>query len=224
MVAKEMEKKRRPMLRRLLLILFIIVAAVGALAAYGLSNLNPIALSMAEARAQQLAVEALNEAIYEVMDSSVKYGDLMQVITDSSGQITMLQANTLLMNNLASRAALAAQRNLGDLVEQGIRLPLGAAFGIELFSGSGPNIQVSVVPVGSVSTKFVTAFESAGINQTRHQISLESSILMHIVIPSGANSLIVQTSVPIAESIIVGAVPETFVNIPDATGALNFVP
>ena len=187
-------------------------------------NLSPILMSMAEARARQLAVEAMNRAIAEVMDSSVTYTDLMRVSHDSSGRVSMLEANATLMNEIASAAALTAQSKLDTLADEGVGLPLFAALGIDLFSGAGPIIRVSITPVGAVSTRFVTSFESAGINQTRHEISLEASVVMRIVIPAGADSVSVSTYVPIAESIIVGSVPESYVSVPDGETALNLIP
>ena len=126
-------------------------------------NLSPILISMAEARARQLAVEAMNRAIAEVMDSSVTYTDLMRVSHDSSGRVSMLEANATLMNEIASAAALTAQSKLDTLADEGVGLPLFAALGIDLFSGAGPIIRVSITPVGAVSTRFVTSFESASI-------------------------------------------------------------
>ena len=187
-------------------------------------NLSPILISMAEARARQLAVEAMNRAIAEVMDSSVTYTDLMRVSHDSSGRVSMLEANATLMNEIASAAALTAQSKLDTLADEGVGLPLFAALGIDLFSGAGPIIRVSITPVGAVSTRFVTSFESAGINQTRHEISLEASVVMRIVIPAGADSVSVSTYVPIAESIIVGSVPESYVSVPAGETALNLIP
>ncbi|MEG1192947.1 MAG: sporulation protein YunB [Clostridia bacterium] len=218
MVASGKRKKRA------LIALAVVLALVLALALYAVGNLSKLMISMAEARARQLAVEAINQAVAEVMNQSVGYQDLVQASVDKSGQVTMLKANTLLMNDLASKAALAAQRNLRALEDEGVRLPLGAAFGITLLGGSGPRFRVSVVPVGSVTMRFVTAFESAGINQTRHEISLEASTLMRIVVPTGANSVTVSAYVPVAESIIVGRVPESYVNVPDTGSMLNMIP
>ena len=200
------------------------VVLAACLVAYGLSNLNPIVVRMAEARARQLAVEAINQAAEEMMSPSLRYSDLVNVSTDEQGRVTMLSANTMMMNNLSSRAALTAQRNLAALADQGVSLPLGAALGIDIFSGAGPRFRVSVVPVGSVITRFETAFESAGINQTRHEITLEVSTLMRIVIPAGAKTVMMESTIPVAESIIVGQVPDTYLNVPNAQGILNLVP
>lgn len=211
-------------LQRLLLVLLACALLACGLIAWGLAHLNPLIIRMAEARASQLAVEALNQAVDEVMGSSLTYSDLVLVSFDAEGRLAMLQANTMKMNDIASAAALVAQRNLGALAEQGVSVPLGAALGISLFSGSGPMINASVVPIGSVTTSFATSFESAGINQTRHEISLQASVRMRIIIPTGADSVTVDTLVPIAESIIVGQVPQTYVNVPGEDDALNLIP
>lgn len=220
MVAENRRPRRKG---RLLLGLMLMVLVPACALAYGFSNMSPVLVSMAEARARQLAVEVMNEAIAEVMGASTTYSDLMNISFDQSGRIAMLEANAIAMNDIASRAALAAQKKLDKVAGQGVSIPLGSALGIGLFSGSGPLIRVSVIPVGSVTTRFVTSFESAGINQTRHEISLEASVLMRIVIPAGADSVSVSTYVPIAESIIVGEVPESYVYVPE-DDLLNLVP
>jgi sporulation protein YunB len=210
--------------KRFLIAFVAVVALVAGLVSFALANLNPVVISMAEARARQLAVEAINQAVAEVMEAAVSYSDLIQVSTDSNGRVTMIRANTLLMNDLASRTALAVQRNLATLEDEGVSLPLGAALGVKVLSGSGPRILVGVVPVGSVTTRFLTAFESAGINQTRHEISLEASTQMRIVIPTGASTVSVSAIVPVAEAIIVGEVPSSYVNVPDVDSMLNLIP
>ena len=198
--------------RAVLLVMAVFFALLALFRAGGSHNLTPVLISMAEARARQLAVEAINNGIFEVMvkGRAVAYNDLIQVIQGENGQVAMLQANTLLMNELASRAALTTQRNLQALEQADIGVPLGAALGVPLLGGAGPLVPVKVALVGSVTTKFVTAFETAGINQTRHEISLEASMLVRVVVPTGANSVMVTAYVPVAESILVGQVPETY--------------
>ena len=209
---------------RLLYISLGLVILAGVVVMIAFRNLTPLLVAMSEARAKQLAVEAINQAVDEVMDENLSYDALVTAIPDENGQIAMLVANTMKMNDLASAAALAAQRNLGELEDQGVEVPLGSALGISLFSGMGPDIRGSVVPVGSVTTRFVTKFESAGINQTRHEISLEATTTMRIVIPTGTDTIQVTSTIPIAESIIVGTVPESYVNVPDVDSMLNMAP
>lgn len=210
--------------KRPLRIALAAVVTLVILACVGMANLTPVMISMAEARARSLAVVAINNAVSEVMGSSVDYSDLVQTAVDQTGKVTMIKANTLLMNDLASKVALTAQRNMERIEKEGVPLPLGSALGIPLFSGSGPTLRVDIVLVGSVSTRFVTVFETAGINQTRHEISLEASMLMSIVVPTGANSVTVSTYVPVGESIIVGGVPDTYINVPSDSEMINLIP
>lgn len=210
--------------RRALISIGAVLALAAALITYVIANLNPVVIAMAEARARQLAVAAINRAVAQVMQDSVDYSDLIQVSTDANGRVTMIRANTILMNELASRTALTVQKNLTELEQEGVTVPLGSAFGVKVLSGSGPRIAVGVLPVGSITTRFVTAFQSAGINQTRHEISLEASTQMRIVIPTGAQTVSVTTIVPVAEAIIVGEVPASYVNVPDVDSMLNLIP
>lgn len=75
-----------------------------------------------------------------------------------------------------------------------------------MLSGKGPRVHFEILPVGTVKTGFVTEFESAGINQTRHKISLEATASVRIVVPSGARTVSVTTTALMAESILVGDV------------------
>ena len=160
----------------------------------------------------------------DILAQGVRYDDLVQVTLDSSGSVRLLQANAAGMNSLASRASLTAQEKLENLQGQSISVPLGSALGIALLAGAGPRLQVHMLPVGAVVTEFETEFTSAGINQTRHRVLLTMTAQVQLVLPTGASSVQAVNQVAVAESIIVGEVPESFVNVGDDTDLLNLVP
>lgn len=218
------KKTAHPIRRRIMIALAILLCLALGLWFYAINNLNVILIRMAEARARQLAVETINRAVSELVEEKFTYADLVHVTIDENGRVSMLQANTMLMNSLASDAALLTQHNLGQLADQGVHLPFGAALGIGLFGASGPQLRVQIVPVGSVTTQFVTTFEDAGINQVRHAILLETTTTMRIVVPTGADTISVRAYVPIAESIIVGEVPSSYINVPQDDDLINLVP
>ena len=222
MVAFSSGKKRfsRRLLRWMVIVLLLLTAAFLVLE----NNLSQVILDMAYADAYALAVKVINSAVADVMNSGVTYDDLIKVHLNDKGQVTMLQANTIEMNGLATRTALQAQEKLQDAKNQIINIPLGAAFGINFLAGSGPSIPVKILPVGAVSTQFVTEFESAGINQTRHKIFLSAKTTVRLVIPTGSKQVDLNSSISIAESIIVGDVPDSFVDVNDKADLLNLVP
>ena len=187
-------------------------------------NLTRVVLSLAQAQARAMAVQVLNESAAELLSSGeVAYDSLMHVTTAADGQVRLIQANTPEMNRLATRVSLMAQARLEGAREQVVRVPLGSALGLTLFAGAGPRIEVRVLPVGSVHAAFHTDFQSAGINQTRHRVSLTLTARVQLVIPTGAQTVDASTQVAMAESIIVGEVPETFTDVGDLD-MLDLVP
>lgn len=220
MVALRFKKMGGRVARLAILILLLLTAASMALE----QNLSAVILDLAQADAYSLAVNALNNAVADTMATGVTYEELMTLQRDETGRVSLVQANTMRMNQLATAIALDAQKRLAQGDDQQVHVPLGAAFGIPLLAGLGPELAVQIVPVGAVSSQFATEFESAGINQTRHKISLLIRARVALVIPSGAREVSVETQVSVAETIIVGMVPDSFVDVNNTDDLLNLLP
>ena len=225
MTAVQMKKvtariRRRRFARRMLL-MSILCAMVFVLAE---RNFRPLVFSLAEARSAQLATQVLTSAVAQALEGETAYEELMNVRMDANGQVALLSANTMRMNQLADKAGKAAQHMLETMSSEQVSVPLGAALGLTIFAGSGPRIPVSIVPVGSITTNFDTEFEACGINQTRHKVFLTVTARIRIVIPNGAKTTEVTVNMLVAESIIVGAVPEGFVGYDLTEAEMNLVP
>ncbi len=205
-----------------ILLLAALIAAAGL--ALGEQRLSRIMLDTAYAQAYSLAVDTINTAVNEVFQDGVRYDELIKTKLSSDGHVSLLRADTMRMNELATRTALLAEAELNKSENQIIEIPLAAALGIRIFSGLGPKLPVNIVPIGAVSTRFDTEFESAGINQTRHKVFLTLRTTVRLVIPQGSSLVEVVSTVPIAESIIVGAVPDSFVDVSDQEDMLNLIP
>ena len=188
-------------------------------------NLTRVVLSMAQAQARAMAVQVLNQSASELLSTGgVTYDRLMEVTTDGTGHVRLIQANTPEMNRLASAASLLAQEKLLSKNDQVVRVPLGSALGLTIFGGAGPKVAVRILPVGSVHAEFHTDFQTAGINQTRHRVTLVLTAQVQLVVPTGAQRVEVSTQVAMAESIIVGDVPDTFTDVGEDMDMLDLVP
>lgn len=212
--------KKPALLRRLTLCALLLILLLMLLE----RNLTRVVLTLASAKAEVLAVQALNQAAEALIAEGVSYDSLVHVTLGEDGSVRLLQANTAGMNSLASRASLTAQAKLEALQDQTVSVPLGSALGITLLAGTGPRIRVHMLPVGAVVTAYETEFTSAGINQTRHRVLLTMRAQVQLVLPTGASGVEAVTQVAVAESIIVGQVPDSFVNVGDDTDLLNLVP
>lgn len=187
------------------------------------TQLTPIILNTAEARVRAIALDAVNTAVAQNLNR-VSYEDLISVSRDADGHVTLLQANTVNMNHISTQTALTAQQYIADIGEQQMRISIGSATGSPLLAGRGPEFVIKVIPVGSVGTEFITEFQAAGINQTRHKVYIRIRAVMRVLIPAGARRVEVVSQVPVAETVIVGQVPQSYVNVESTEDMLNLLP
>lgn len=219
-----MRRIRRFNFSKMFIIFLIIISIVVLGFVFVDRSIKPTVIAMSEARVRYIAVKSMNNAVKKVLGTDLKYTDLITVLTDRDGRVSMLQANTMKMNILASETSSQAQDEILVNGSKGIYVPLGSVLGGRILAGSGPKINVRMIPVGSVSTEFSSEFENAGINQTRHKIYLVLRARVRIVVPLGSDVSDIVTKVPITETIIVGDVPQNYVNVDETDKMLNLVP
>jgi len=186
-------------------------------------NIKPPLLAISEMRAKTIAVQVINEAIISELTYKIKYEDLFITKTDNENRITMLQANTMYMNRIASETALNIQEKLRQMGTKKVGIPLGSILGSEVFANYGPRLNIGILPMGTVVIDFITDFEQAGINQTRHKIYLAVNTQVRVVLPLASDVVPVGTRIPIAETIIVGEIPQSYIFVPE-NDLLKIVP
>lgn len=179
-------------------------------------------MAFAEAKAVQMAVTAVNDAVRkEISKQNLTYEDLIEVHKDNEGRVVLIQANTVKITEVAADVAITTEGALARLKDEDFGIPLGQITGSQLLANYGPDIKVGIVPVGSVKVGMLDKFESAGINQTRHRFFLHLDAKVRIVIPLQRKETRVAADIPIVENIIIGTVPNTFVNVPGITELLQ---
>lgn len=204
------------------LLLFILSFFIGSFL-YIDRTLRPTITVLAETKALEIANKSINKSVSEVVKGQINYKDLINVQMNSEGKITMIQANTVLMNSLASDIALEIQNELKKVKSTSSYIPIGTALGSPILAKYGPQIKVSIEPIGTVSVDFKTQFESSGINQTRHIVYIEANTKVKVVIPLTTTTQEVDVQIPVCETIIVGDVPNSYVNIPEG-GVQSIIP
>lgn len=175
-------------------------------------NIKPTIIAISEIRARSITTQTINDTIRIKIKRDINYNDLIFVKYDNEGRVVLMQANTILMNSIAAEVALEVQEQLEKMSKSKIKVPLSNAFDTQIITL--PSISVQIVPQGAVSVDFATEFESAGINQTRHRIYIIVNTDIKMIVPLVTESLRITTNIPIAETIIVGDVPERYVNVP----------
>lgn len=172
-------------------------------------SLTPTLLKIAEAQVQSQSTYAINEAIASVF-AEVKYNNLITIEKNAQNQVTLISSDNLNAGSLAATTALLAQQKINLLFEDDLEIPIGTLSGIPLLSNKGPEVCVSVRPIGQVVCKFDSQFLSAGINQTLHRIFLNVQSEIELILPTQHTLIQISLPVLVCETLIVGEVPQTY--------------
>ena len=201
--------------------LTLLALALLAVAASLLWHLKPVMTSMATARVSNTVNRIVSAAVNEaVADGEIDYQNFVIFDKDDTGHITALRSNVAEVNRMQGRIADEILLRLSEISTSELEIPLGTLTGSALLAGRGPSLYVRMQAVGSASATFRNQFTAAGINQTRHQIFLDVDVYMSILLPGMKTSTKVSNEIAVAETVIVGGVPDTytyFSTTPDET-------
>lgn len=223
---KRSKKKRQKKLKKAKkLIAAAIVVSAAVCGFVGLMNhCSSMIVSLCNAKVQSLAMSAVNSAIIETMSGSIKYSDLVMVEKDGNGDIALLETNSVLINRLARDTAKKSEENLAGFADSKIAIPLGQLSGTPLLSNLGPEITVRLLPYSYVNCVFLSEFEAAGINQTRHKIFMNVVANVDLILPASQKTITTVAEVLVCESLLVGKVPEIYLNMGNFGGNLDLTP
>ena len=138
----------------------------------------------------------------------------VHTVLDEHGKVVLIQPDTIQYNAITAELTNNIERQLTQLADIPINIPLGQLTGLNLLADHGPQIPIYMKPTGKVSVRPQNRFEHIGINQTKHSMHLDIMIDIRIIIPLTEKTTTVQTTIPITEYIVVGDVPQTYVEIP----------
>jgi len=168
---------------------------------------------ISEYRVKSIVSKVVANAVGENFPENIDYEDIVSISRDENGVITSVQTDIGKLNRIFANVSRSVQTQLSELSDEKIAIPLGAVLGQTIFAARGPKINIRIIPIGSVETDFRSEFSSAGINQTRHRIYIIFKVEMGIAIPFVERKTVVTTSLPVAETVIVGEVPYYYIDI-----------
>ncbi|NLS44183.1 MAG: sporulation protein YunB [Firmicutes bacterium] len=186
-------------------------------------RLKPTLHRFASAKARTLATEAVASAVALEIAGGIRWEDLYAFLPDKTGKIVLIQPNTGEIDRLISKVTLRVQEYLNEIGDTRVRIPLGQILGAHILANVGPRIGISITPVGTITTRVLSDFEQAGINQVRHKIYFEIIAHMQIIVPLMATTDNITTQVPITEVLIMGDVPGTYIQV-DGKDIRNLFP
>lgn len=169
-------------------------------------------LTIAQAKVQLSETETINQIINREVVAKTSYSDLVKIHKDNNGKIVLLQPNTIMINKIVASTTAKITEALDQMQEESVLVPLGQISGTTMLSGYGPKIKVKAIPCGQVHVDIVNKFDEAGVNQTRHLIYCQIKTDLKVAVPMMDEDIKVSTTVPLAETIIIGDVPRTYID------------
>ena len=203
-----MRRRKRRLL--LLLVLAVLAAAVLLLRLRMAPLMKQLVVTQAENTMSTLVNEIVND---QIAKGTIDYDRIIYFEKDVDGRITALKTNMSEVNRLKTEILSAMNQGIEDISVGELDIPIGNFIFPELFSGKGFAVPVRILSVSTSDANFENHFSEAGINQTLHQIRMNILVNLSVLTPTGTVRTSVETDVVVAETVIVGTVPDCYVSI-----------
>lgn len=176
------------------------------------AKLRPAIYDLAELEANAVAAKTIHNAVEDVLSKSAfAYNDIVSISRTESGAITGITTDIVKLNLFKSRITNAVDSAFNTMGSTEISVAFGSATGITFLSGCGPYVDVKIGMASSTQSDFENKFQSAGINQTQHSVMLNLKTQVVLTMTGRRITSIVNTSFCVAQTVIVGSVPNVMV-------------
>ena len=202
-----MRRKFNFLLIRLLLLAFIILVTLALLR----SRVYPVLRSLAETQVKNTASDLINDAIAEqIAMGNIQYDRIVYFEKDLNGRITAFKTNIGEINRLKTDVLNIINDEILSTDESSLGVALGSLFLPEFLSGKGPKLPVRILVIRNSEADFYSDFSEAGINQTLHKLNMEVFLDVTVLVLGTTTEFTISSHMVVAETVIVGDVPETY--------------
>ncbi|MEG2044546.1 MAG: sporulation protein YunB [Clostridia bacterium] len=175
--------------------------------------ISPVVKKSINAQVNYIVTKRINEVIIDtIAKENITYDKLVVIEKTSNNMMSGLISNMPLINILKSRLAIDTNEAINEIGIEELSIPIGSLFGNEFFSARGPNVHFKILYAGMTNVDINSSFETAGINQTKHTINSLVNVSIGIVLKGYKSNIDIETKVPIAETIIIGNIPNYYIN------------
>lgn len=214
-------KRKRRKKGGVLIALAAVVLAAVLLAAAVTKRLNAYLAIAAAERVREITVRALNLSAAETL-AGREEGFL--TVTELGNEAFIINADTVSLGRFMTDAAARADRAVAEAGKIGAGVEAGTLTGLVPLTGTGRTVTVRFMPIGSVHAESVSGLKSAGINQSLFTVSVVLTVRLRLLIAGHDEVIEVKNTVPIAETVIAGKVPQVYTNVANADDMLNLIP
>lgn len=179
-----------------------------------LYSANKILQNIGEAYAKSYGAESINSAVKISLKDGVNYTDLITIDKDDSGNVSLMTTNSYKINQISQNVIETTKIILDSKLNNGAKVPILAFTGIPGLEGYGKPVDYKLLSISTVNCNFFGDFKSVGINQTLHSVFVRVVIEINVETFVKSKIILIESSIPICETVIVGKVPEIYLTRP----------
>lgn len=195
--------------------LFVMLSALGIILLW-LISMRDLIDELVVNELEYLVTDIINTSVYDsVKNSGYTFGDLTVINRDGSGRINSVSIEPSAANLMKSEIAANINDKVNRIDDDDIQITLGMVIGYCNLGSWGPEIPLAVLPNTNVEIDFSNEFVSAGINQVQDNLTIDVCVRVSALMPFLKCDSTIHSSVIVAQTVIVGDVPDTYLEIED---------
>ncbi len=206
------KRKRKKIKFKKLFCIFLVFSIILSVFFYYKNYVSKQILTICADYSDACATESVNKAVIDTLKEEIKYSDLILIEKNQAGDISLMTANSYKINAISREISEKSLENLSKKLDAGVPVPLLSFSGIKLLAGYGKSINYKPVYISNIVCNFTSSFKSVGINQTLHSIYIDVNTETKLEMPLNNVARETNSSVLVCETIILGKVPETYLN------------
>lgn len=200
--------------RRLLVLVLALLFICFLLIIFIRYEIEPNMEDVVKIKAEMIVSRNINKSLTRQFEKTKQGENLFSVQSDGNGTMEMVQADSAEINIFMSELSINLQESFQKMKHETLDVPLGALLGSKFLSQTGPFIKIAIEPLSVSSMDFKTEFETQGINQTKYKIYIILECKVKVVAPFSSKTFNITNKVLIAEAVILGKVPNSYVQVP----------
>ena len=205
-------------LKRIIIFISVFAVLISSLWIIADTRLRKVALNFAKSAVKTAVLDCSNTAVMKaVQELGINYDTLALISRNEQGLATSVEIDSIAANSLKAYICEEISKELSKREEIVFKIPISAAFGVYYSSIAYPKLSYTVGITTTVYANFESVFSGAGINQVLHQILLNVSLESDLAMLRANTEQTTTTNFIVAQTVIVGAVPDAFTSVGHAT-------
>ncbi len=209
--------------KKALWIVLVIFAVLISIIVLYFHVINPVVIDQTRLTIESFATKAINKSVNEISINQDLYSQLINLTHKDDGSLAFIQIKSYEANKICNDIVVSTEAKINDR-SSNVTINAGVFSGVPILSGIGQNINLHFNQVGTVNCKFVSKFVSAGINQNIHRLYVEVNTKIGVAFPFHTEIVEVGQQVLLCENIIIGNIPNTYLQSTELDSLLNLVP